>query len=135
VALNTLPCLVPSDSCVSLSGWQSHKGAPCVATPAVSRVLLPVELRPLCPLCNLLSHRCLPPLSPLSAAAAVCPYVCVVCCCQALRKQYACTLPIEIAYRGDKEIDPVTRQTLTQEFAPLHWLDLEQQQYPAHHFR
>lgn len=53
----------------------------------------------------------------------------------ALRKQYTCTLPIEIAYRGDKEIDPVTRQTLTQEFAPLQWLDLEQQQYPAHHFR
>lgn len=53
---------------------------------------------------------------------------------QALRKQYGCTLPVEIAYRGDKEVDAVTRETLEREFAPLHWLDLNKRQYPAHHF-
>lgn len=54
---------------------------------------------------------------------------------QVLRHQHKCKLPVEIAYRGDKEIDPVTRATLTKAFAPLHWMDLEQQQYPDHHYK
>jgi hypothetical protein len=52
---------------------------------------------------------------------------------QALRRQYNCTLPVEIAHRGDAEVDPVTRATLSREFAPVYWLDLNQQKYPGHH--
>jgi hypothetical protein len=52
---------------------------------------------------------------------------------QALRKQHGCTLPVEVAYKGDKEVDEVTRATLSKEFAPLYWLDLEKQEYPSHH--
>jgi len=54
---------------------------------------------------------------------------------QALRKGYGCTLPVEIAYRGDQEIDPETRRTLSKAFQPLFWLDLDAQQYPRHHYR
>jgi hypothetical protein len=42
---------------------------------------------------------------------------------------------VEVAYKGDTEIDAVTRQTLTREFAPLYWLDLEKQPYMAHHYK
>lgn len=52
---------------------------------------------------------------------------------QALRKHHGCTLPVEVAYRGDKEVDTVTRATLSNAFAPVYWLDLEQQEYPSHH--
>lgn len=53
----------------------------------------------------------------------------------ALRRQHNCTLPVEIAYRGDKEFDAVTRATLEEAFQPLFWLDLNQQRYPTHHHK
>jgi hypothetical protein len=52
---------------------------------------------------------------------------------QALRKHYGCTLPVEVAYKGDEDVDEVTQATLSKEFAPLHWLDLGEQEYPSHH--
>eukprot|EP00879_Flechtneria_rotunda_P014025 GHRR01014652.1.p1 GENE.GHRR01014652.1~~GHRR01014652.1.p1 ORF type:complete len:223 (+),score=62.91 GHRR01014652.1:328-996(+) len=50
-----------------------------------------------------------------------------------LRRQHNCSLPVEIAYRGDREVDQQTRETLVAAFAPLTWLNLEQQPYPTHH--
>lgn len=54
---------------------------------------------------------------------------------KALRRLYNSTLPVEIAYNGDREVDAVTRRTLSDSFAPLYWLDLASKPYPAHHNR
>eukprot|EP00775_Hariotina_reticulata_P003120 gene3120-3398_t len=65
-----------------------------------------------------------------AVAAAHCLYA------QALRRHLRCTLPVEVAYVGDKEVDNTTRMTLSGAFPPLHWLDLDSNHvkadYPAH---
>jgi hypothetical protein len=52
---------------------------------------------------------------------------------QVLRHHLNCSLPVEIAYRGDSEVDSVTRASLSAAFQPLHWLDMDKQPYPQHH--
>ncbi|KAF6262935.1 mannosyltransferase putative-domain-containing protein [Scenedesmus sp. NREL 46B-D3] len=52
-----------------------------------------------------------------------------------LRHHLNCSLPVEIAHRGESEVDNVTRASLSAAFPPLHWLDLDKQPYPQHHNR
>lgn len=54
---------------------------------------------------------------------------------QALRRHLNCSLPVEVAYRGDGEVDRRTRRSLSATFPPLSWLDLDAAPHPRHHRR
>jgi hypothetical protein len=58
-----------------------------------------------------------------------------VCCLllQILRKQLNCTLPVEIAYRDEKEVHPGVIKALDASLGPVYGLDLSQASYPEHH--
>jgi hypothetical protein len=52
---------------------------------------------------------------------------------QILRNQLNCTLPVEIAYRNEKEVHPGTIKALDAAVGPVHGLDLSLAPYPEHH--
>eukprot|EP00878_Enallax_costatus_P027313 GHUV01029385.1.p1 GENE.GHUV01029385.1~~GHUV01029385.1.p1 ORF type:complete len:279 (+),score=50.18 GHUV01029385.1:711-1547(+) len=51
-----------------------------------------------------------------------------------LRHHHRSTLPVELFWYGDKEMDAATLQNLKAEFGPLEGYDVTREPYPSHHF-
>jgi hypothetical protein len=52
-----------------------------------------------------------------------------------LRRALNCTLPVELVWHSDKEMDKATLATFKKEYAPLRGYNIAAEPFPKHHRR